>query len=64
MSGKRDLVTVYLTIGELAERWRISERHIHTIRKSGALTATKMGRALRFHIDDVLAYERRQRGGA
>jgi excisionase family DNA binding protein len=64
MSGKRDRAPVYLTIDELAERWRISERHIYAIRKSGALTATKLGRALRFHIDDVLAYERRQRGGA
>lgn len=50
----------YLTINQLAERWQVSIKHIYNLREHG-LVATQLGKALRYHIDDVRAFEKRSR---
>lgn len=50
----------YLTISQLAERWQVSVKHIYNLKDHG-LVATQLGKALRYHIDDVRAFEKRNR---
>lgn len=59
----------YLTPAELAERLRISEatacRNIHTDKDTpapaGKIPGVRIGRQLRVHVDDVEAFEARER---
>lgn len=55
----------WLTIEQLAERWQDTVRALYARRHRGQMPrGVKLGRELRFHIDDVEEYERRQREAA
>jgi excisionase family DNA binding protein len=55
----------WLTIEQLAERWQKPLQTLYKLRQRGKTPpAVKLGRTLRFHIDDVTAYEERQRAEA
>jgi hypothetical protein len=57
---------VILTAKQLAERWEVPVQTIHTMRYlRGAPPAFKVGRELRFRVEDVEAWEdtRRDNGG-
>lgn len=56
-----DSKTPYLTVAQLAERWQVSIKHIYNLKADHGLVATQLGKALRFHIDDVRAFEKRGR---
>ena len=58
--GLLPFVTLVLTINQLAERWQVSTKHIYNLKEYG-LVATQLGKALRYHIDDVRAFEKRSR---
>jgi len=47
----------FLTREELRERWHCSKRFIQTFRD---IPSTKLGRTVLFHLNDVLAYEKRK----
>ena len=48
---------VFLTIRELAERWRYSERQIRRLLKHQRIGAHRFGRSWRIALEDVEAYE-------
>ena len=48
----------FLTVPELAARWRISDRTVQRLIKRGALPHLRIGRQVRLGLDDILAFER------
>lgn len=53
---------LWLSLGQLAARLGLPEETIRTLRRTGkAPRGTKMGRQVRFHIDDVTAWEAEKR---
>lgn len=53
---------VWLSIEDLAARTGLPVQTIYTLRQKGkAPRGTRMGRQVRFHIDDVLAWEQQHR---
>lgn len=52
----------FFTVKELAERWRLSERHVRRITDAGELPIHRMGRSVRISADNVLLYEARCAG--
>jgi excisionase family DNA binding protein len=56
---RKEIMKQLLTVKELAERWRVSNMHLYRLVKQGDLKAMKIGKILRFHIDDVLEAEQR-----
>lgn len=53
--------TRLLTLAELAQRWSVSTRTVQRLAKRGALRFLRIGRQLRFRLEDVVAYERAAR---
>lgn len=51
-------VPVFLTVGEVAERWRCSERHVRDEIGRKRLKATKPSREWLITLADVEAFER------
>jgi len=50
----------WLTIKDLAERWKISERTVRRLLDSGKLPhPLRLGAALRFSPDAIAAYEKK-----
>jgi excisionase family DNA binding protein len=47
----------FLTIRELASRWRCSTETIKRRRRSGHIATYKLGGIVRFRLSDVVAYE-------
>lgn len=55
----------FLTVNELADRWRTTPHAVHCLRHRGdAPPATRIGRQLLFAQSDVEAYEKAKREGA
>jgi hypothetical protein len=53
---------VHLTETQLAERWQISVRTLQAARVKGTgVPFVRIGRAVRYRMDEVLAYEEAQR---
>ncbi len=52
--------TKYLTPKELAARFRISERQVTHLARSGILPGIKVGKLWRFRISDIEDWERYQ----
>jgi hypothetical protein len=53
---------VHLTEKQLAERWQVSVRTLQAVRVKGSgVPFVRIGRAVRYSMDDVLAYEEAQR---
>jgi len=49
---------VHLTETQLAERWQISARTLQAARvKGGGVPFVRIGRAVRYRLEDVLVYE-------
>jgi hypothetical protein len=49
---------VHLTETQLAERWQISVRTLQAARvKGGGVAFVRIGRSVRYRLEDVLAYE-------
>jgi len=51
----------FLTIRELAARWKLSTRSIHRLIAEGRLPVHRIGRAVRLALTDVLAFESQNR---
>lgn len=51
----------FLTIRELAARWKLSTRSIHRLIAEGRLPAHRIGRPIRLALTDVLAFEAQTR---
>lgn len=52
--------TVYLTIKEVAEKYKVSVRHLHDEKKRGNLKAFKPGKVLLFNQEDVEKWIKRK----
>jgi excisionase family DNA binding protein len=53
---------IWLSVEDLASRTGLPVQTIYTLRgKRKAPRGTRIGRQVRFHIDDVIAWERDQR---
>lgn len=52
----------YLTPKDLAERYRISERQVTHLARTGYLPGIKIGKLWRFRAEDIEAWEGRHRG--
>ena len=54
----------FLDVAGLAERWGVDARVIYGLRyRSDAPAAIRIGRELRFSLDDVEAWEKERRDG-
>jgi hypothetical protein len=54
--------SLWLTVEDLAERWDLPVGTIRKFCTSGkAPRRVRFGKRIRFHIDDVLAFERQRR---
>ncbi len=54
--------TPWLTTPQLAERWQTTEQALLKLRHLGKTPrAIKIGKSLRWHIDDVTAFETQRR---
>lgn len=53
--------TRYLDVPALATRWKRSEEWVRTAARSKAIPATKIGYQWRFDLDEVVAFEDRNR---
>jgi len=51
----------HLTSAQLAERWGVSVRTVQRLTKAGELRCVRIGRQIRFRLEDILAYERKSR---
>jgi excisionase family DNA binding protein len=51
----------FLTVREIAHRWKISRRQVDRYIKSGELKAHYFGRSIRISMEDVLLFELRRR---
>ncbi len=52
----------WLTIEQLADRWQTTVAAVYKLRNRGSTPkAIKVGKSLRFHVDDVTAWERERR---
>ncbi|MBI1312160.1 helix-turn-helix domain-containing protein [bacterium] len=58
--GQRLLVTAQ----EAAQRLCISERTLWGLTKAGAIPAVRIGRSVRYSVDDLASFIERQKGGA
>lgn len=47
----------FLTVGELAARWSVSKRSVERLIRTGRLETTKIGRAVRIALTEVLRFE-------
>lgn len=47
----------FLTIAEVAMRWKMSKRHIQRLIERGELGACRFGRAVRISLTNVRLYE-------
>jgi excisionase family DNA binding protein len=57
--------TLWLTVEDLAERWDLPVGTIRKFCASGKVPRrVRFGKRIRFHIDDVLAWEHLQREAA
>lgn len=45
--------STFLTIGDLCERWKLSQPTIRRMVRDGRLRATQIGRSVRFDLQDV-----------
>jgi excisionase family DNA binding protein len=54
----------FLTVRELAVRWRSSERHIWRIIADGRLRVHHIGRLLRISLADIVLFEATSRPAA
>lgn len=50
----------YLTVAEVADRWRVSKMTVHRLIDTGALASIRVGRSIRIHHESVVAYEERE----
>jgi hypothetical protein len=58
----RQLVDIYLTNEDLAERYKVGLGTIREWRAKGTgPRVTKLGQLVRYHVEDVLAWERTHR---
>jgi excisionase family DNA binding protein len=62
MTAKPEAPTRLLDMDEVAQRWGVSARTVARLVKKGRLRAVRIGRQVRFRLEDVLAYE--NRGGS
>lgn len=53
---------VWYTVGDLAERWRTSERHVYQLVAKHGLPHVKIGAKLRFKQADLKKWEASRRG--
>lgn len=53
-----DTETWYYSAQKLAFRWDVTPGHIRELIRRGELRATKIGRVLRIHPEEVERYER------
>ena len=51
-----------LTADELADRWQVATAHVYRLAREGDLPVVRIGRYMRFHADQVEAWE--QAGGS
>ena len=58
-SGIRKTQEFY-TVSEIAERWRVSIRHVRRQIESGKLKVTRFGKAVRVAAADLALYEAMQ----
>jgi excisionase family DNA binding protein len=49
----------FYRVKDLANRWRVSQMHVHRLIRRGFLQATKIGRSVRVASRDVLRFEQR-----
>ncbi len=57
-----ETVSPWLTIEQLADRWQTTVAAVYKLRSRGSTPkAIKVGKSLRFHLDDVQAFERQRR---
>lgn len=47
-------------VKELAARWQCSEMHIYRLVAQGSLKGVKIGKLIRFRLEDIEAYEEAQ----
>lgn len=47
----------FFTVKELAERWKVTQRHVRDLINEGQIKPTRIGRAVRIAVREVLAYE-------
>ena len=47
----------FYTVADLAERWKVSERHVRRLIDSGALKVSRIGKAIRIPAANVSLYE-------
>ncbi len=59
-----NLASPFLTIDELAVRWRCSTDYLYHNVKSSGLTYMKRGNAYLFELDDVVAFEKANKRSA
>jgi excisionase family DNA binding protein len=50
-----------MTKGELADRWRVSEKTIDRHIRNNGLPHIRIGRQIRFRLSDILAHEKKMR---
>jgi len=54
------VMDLLLTPRELAERWQMSEKTLANHRSGGmGIPYVKLGSAVRYHLSDVIAFEKR-----
>lgn len=58
MTIHADFVQRLLTTAECAKALNISERTLHTLTHSGHIKHVKLGRANRYHLDEVERFAR------
>ena len=46
-----------LTAEQLAERWQVPMSHVYRLARSGAVPAVRLGRYVRFRVDQVETFE-------
>jgi excisionase family DNA binding protein len=50
-----------LSLGDLAERWRVSTRTIVRMTDRREIHSIRVGKQIRFKLSDILAYEKKHR---
>ena len=56
-----DLPERLLSVKDLAARWQVSTRTIKRMMDSGQIHFMRVGKQIRFRLDDILAYEKKRR---
>ena len=64
MSRSNESQNVFFTTKEVANRWRLSPRSLEGWRDKGiGPTYRVIGSSVRYHIDDIIEFESRQKLG-